>query len=147
MERWFQAQVKPIEPRLLDSGPIHENVYIGEEVVKWGGIGRVPVPISTPGFDNAPYLTCANWVTKDPETGIRNVGNYRSMVKSATRLGIYCGPRQHLRMHWEKCKRRRVPLQAAIVIGSTPNIGYVGGGKVPYGVDEYAVAGGLAGNQ
>lgn len=145
MERWSQAQLKPIEPRLLDSGPVHENIYKGGEIVKWGGLGQLPVPISTPGFDNAPYLTCANWVTKDPETGIRNIGNYRSMVKSATRLGIYCGPGQHLRRHWEKCKKRRVPLQAAIVIGATPNIGYVGGGKVPHGVDEYAVAGGLAG--
>jgi 4-hydroxy-3-polyprenylbenzoate decarboxylase len=47
----------------------------------------IPVPISTPGFDNAPYLTSANWITKDPETGIYNIGNYRSQIKSANRTG------------------------------------------------------------
>jgi 4-hydroxy-3-polyprenylbenzoate decarboxylase len=145
MERWSQAQLHPIEPRLVESGPVHEKVYEGDELIKWGGMGQIPVPISTPGFDNAPYLTCANWVTKDPEAGIRNLGNYRAMVKSNTRLGIQCNPGQHLRIHWEKCKKRGIPLQAAIVIGATPNIGYVSGGKVPYGTDEYAVAGGLAG--
>ena len=145
MERWSQAQIHPLEPKLIKDGPVHENIYKGEELAKWGGMERLPVPISTPGFDNAPYLTCACWVTKDPETGIRNVGNYRAMVKSNTRLGIHCNRPQHLRVHWEKCRTKGIPLQAAIVLGATPNVGYVSAAKNPYGVDEYAVAGGLAG--
>jgi UbiD family decarboxylase len=145
MERWSQAQIHPLEPKLIEDGPVHENTYKGEELAKWGGMERLPVPISTPGFDNAPYLTCACWVTKDPETGIRNVGNYRAMVKSNTRLGIHCNRPQHLRVHWEKCRTKGIPLQAAVVLGATPNIGYVSAAKIPYGVDEYAVAGSLAG--
>ena len=34
-----------------------------------GGLDELPVPISTPGFDNAPYTTCSQWITKDPDTG------------------------------------------------------------------------------
>ncbi|MBI2832089.1 MAG: UbiD family decarboxylase [Chloroflexi bacterium] len=144
-EKWVQAQLHPIEPRMVSKGPVHDNVYQGDELIKRGGMGMIPVPISTPGFDNAPYLTCANWVTKDPETGIRNMGNYRAMVKSPTRLGIQANHGQHLRTHLENCKARGTPLQAAIVIGASPNIGFTGATKIPYGVDEYTIAGGIAG--
>jgi 4-hydroxy-3-polyprenylbenzoate decarboxylase len=43
----------------------------------------LPIPISTPGFDNAPYLTAGCWITKDPETGVRNMGVYRGQIKGA----------------------------------------------------------------
>ncbi len=146
MARWEQAQVHPIEPEVVSKGPVHEEIHRGDTLLEHGGLEEFPIPISTPGFDNAPYLTCANWVTKDPETGIRNVGNYRSMIKSKTRTGTCASSYQHLRIHWEKCRQKGVPLQAAVVIGGTPNIGLVGATKLPYGLDEYAVAGGIAGD-
>ena len=144
MEKWTQAQLHPIEPKLVETGLCQEEVHIGDGLLEHGGLGEFPVPISTPGFDNAPYLSAANWVTKDPDTGIRNVGNYRGMVKSGTRLGIYCRGTKHLRMHWEKSRKRGMPLQAAIVIGATPNVGLTATANIPFGIDEYAVAGGIA---
>ncbi|MBI4330574.1 MAG: UbiD family decarboxylase [Chloroflexi bacterium] len=90
-------------------------------------------------------MTAGAWVTKDPETGLRNVGVYRGMLRSATRTGINCFAPQHLLLHWDKCKAKKMPLQAAIVLGATPNIGYAGATKIPFGADEYSVAGGIAG--
>lgn len=142
-QRWAQAQLNPIEPKLINDGPVHEYVYLGDKLLERGGLEQFPVPISTPGFDIAPYITHSNWVTKDPETGVRNVGNYRAMVKSRTRLGI--SGYQHYYKHWLKCKSRGIPLQAAIVIGASPNIGLAAVAKTPQGVDEYAVAGALTG--
>jgi UbiD family decarboxylase len=144
-QKWNEAQLHPIAPEIVSGGSVHEEIHQGEKLLEHGGLEEFPVPISTPGFDNAPYLTCANWVSKDPETGIRNVGNYRAMIKSKTRTGICCLGSQHINVHWQKCKQRGLPLQAAIVIGASPNIGFVGCSKVPYGLDEYAVAGGIAG--
>ncbi len=144
-EKWAKAELNPMEPVIVDRGPIHEEVHIGDSLLKYGGLDKFPVPISTPGFDNAPYLTCGNWVSKDPETGIRNVGVYRGMIKSKTRIGINCPPSKHLHVHWEKCRKQKKPLQAAIVIGAVPVVGYTGTVRLPYGVDEYAVAGGIAG--
>lgn len=144
-EKLIQAQLHPIEPRLAEASPVHEEVHLGDKLLEHGGLEELPTPISTPGFDNAPYISAGNWVTKDPETGIYNVGNYRGMVKSPTRLGIMCQPGQHIRIHWEKCRQRGKTLQAAIVIGVSPNIGYVAVTKLPLGVSEYAVAGGIAG--
>jgi 4-hydroxy-3-polyprenylbenzoate decarboxylase len=145
MEKFAQAQQHPIEAKLVKQGPAQEVVYAGKNLMERGCLDEIPVPVSTPGFDNAPYLTCANWVSKDPETGIRNVGNYRGQIRSQTRMGINCTWPQHLRQHWEKCRAKGKPLEAAIAIGVTPNICYLSVTKIPYGVDEFAVAGAIAG--
>lgn len=143
--KWTQAQLNPLPPRMVAKGTVHEEIHMGDNLLAHGGLDEFPIPISTPGIDNAPYLTAANWVTKDPETGIRNLGNYRAMVKSPTRTGIYCEDPQHLNIHWQRCKARGIPLQAAIVIGPPPNVSFAATAKIPYGEDEYAIAGGIAG--
>ena len=108
------------------------------------GLDMLPVPISTPGFDNGPYLTSANWVTKDPDTGIFNIGNYRSQIKAPNRNGgLFLG--QHMGEHWRRCKAKGIPLEAAIVIGVVPAVAYAATSKLPYDFDEYRLAGGLAG--
>ncbi len=145
MDKWAEAQLHPIEPKIVKDGPVHEVVHLGANLLEHGGMEEIPVPISTPGFDNAPYLTCANWVTRDPETGVINIGNYRGMLKSRTRVGCFWGGGLDMRLNWENCQRIGKPLQAAIVIGASPAIGFTAVTRLPYEVDEYTVAGGIAG--
>jgi 4-hydroxy-3-polyprenylbenzoate decarboxylase len=145
VEKWAEARRNPIAPRVIGEGPVHEEIHMGDGLLDHGALEEFPVPISTPGFDNAPYLTAANWVTKDPETGIYNIGNYRGMIKSKTRIGILNVPGKDLRTSWEKCRKMKKPLEAAIVLGPVPAIGYCATVKFPYNVDEYAVSGGIAG--
>jgi 4-hydroxy-3-polyprenylbenzoate decarboxylase len=146
VDKWEQARANPIKPKLVDNGPVQEEVHTGDQLMEHGGMDEFPVPITTPGFDNAPYLTAGNWVTKDPETGIANVGNYRGMIKSNTRIGCCAGnPTQHFLLHWHKCKAKGIPLQAACVIGPPPSVGYCSVIPLPYGVDEHTVAGGIGG--
>jgi len=145
-DKWVQAQLHPIEPIMVAGGPCQEEVHVGTTLLEHGGLDEFPIPISTPGFDIAPYFTSGHWVTKDPETGVRNVGTYRAQVKAQDRTGMFpASPQQHINTHWKKCKERGIPLQAAIVVGCTPNLSYCSVAKIPYGVDEYAVAGGMAG--
>ena len=105
------------------------------------------MPISTPGWDNAPYLSAGHYITKDPDTGIQNVGNYRGQLKAPRRLGM--NPSVELRAgifaHWEKCKARGEPLPCAVVVGCPPVISYASVQKMPENLDEIAVAGALAG--
>jgi 4-hydroxy-3-polyprenylbenzoate decarboxylase len=143
-EIWSQALEKPIPPVLVKSGEVQEVVYQGEELARAGGLYKLPIPISTPGFDNAPYFTAGCWITKDPETGIVNMGVYRGQVKGALKTGIMWGSLKHSAMHWEKCNKKGVPLDAAIVLGGPPVITYAAVTPVPFGVDEVALAGGLA---
>jgi 4-hydroxy-3-polyprenylbenzoate decarboxylase len=144
--RWRQGVQNPLSPVLVPGGPVQDVVHTEPAISSpGGGLDLFPIPISTPGFDVAPYLTAAHWVTKDPETGIRNVGNYRGQVKAPNRTGIGLRLEQHIGIHWQKCKNRGIPLEAACVIGTTPNIVFASVAKLPYGLDEFAAAGGMAG--
>lgn len=145
IEKWMHAQSNPIEPRIVEKGVCQEEVHIGDGLLEHVGLLEFPVPISTPGLDAAPFFTASHWVSKDPGTGARNIGTYRAMIKSATRTGIDVIYPQDIRENWERCRAKGIPLQAAIVIGGSPNIGYVAVTKFPYEVDEYAIAGGIAG--
>ncbi|MBI2319547.1 MAG: UbiD family decarboxylase, partial [Betaproteobacteria bacterium] len=68
--KWDEAQRHPIKPRTVASGPVQEEVHAGEDLLEHGGVEEFPIPISTPGFDNAPYFSAGNWISKDPDTGI-----------------------------------------------------------------------------
>ena len=75
-----------------------------------GGSARLPVPISTPGFDAAPYLTATLCITRDPETGVRNMGTYRAALKATDRLGVRMASRLGGAggyLHWCKYRDRR----------------------------------------
>ncbi len=145
-KRLDEAQIHRISPKIVQSGVAQEEVHMGSSLLEHGGLEEFPVPNCTPGFDNAPYMTAAGWVSKDPGTGVQNLGVYRAMVKSPTRLGLQCYHPKHLRLHWQRTKAKGgKTLQAAVVLGSTPNVGLVSVAKVPFGIDEFSVAGAIAG--
>ena len=68
------------------------------------------MPISTPGFDAAPYLTATLCVTSDPDTGIQNMGTYRAALKATDRLGVRMASRVGGAggyLHWRKHNKLR----------------------------------------
>ncbi len=144
-EKWSRALRNPIPPRLVDTGPVKEVVLKGEELERSEGIDAFPIPISTPGFDPAPYLTSPYVVTKDPETGTVNVGTYRAQIKGGMKTGLMTHQTQHIGIHLSKARKLRVSLPAAIIIGSVPALGMVSVAKLPYGLDEYTVASAIQG--
>ena len=110
------------------------------------GVDRFPHLISTPGFDPAPFITAGTWVTRDPETGTNNLGIYRGMIKAPDRIGCATDVNtQHLHIQWEKARRLGQHLDVAIFIGGPPALLLSAAAKVPYGVDEYGIAGALNG--
>src|SRR5271166_5805992 len=86
-ETWVRAIAHPVAPRMVDDAPCQEIVITGDALDRPGAaLDGLPVPISTPGWDNAPYLSAGHYITKDPDTGIQNVGNYRGQLKAPRRL-------------------------------------------------------------
>ena len=143
--RWLKAQATPLAPVMVTDAPVHEEVHQGKDLLAHGGIEEFPIPISTPGFDVGPYTTASNWVTRDPESGWINVGNYRGQVKAPDCFGMFISPRNHGWKHWDMARHRGDDLEAALVIGGPPALTYASGSRIPYGVQEYDVAGSLMG--
>ncbi|MGC2519729.1 MAG: UbiD family decarboxylase [Burkholderiales bacterium] len=145
---WNRAVANPIPPRLVGKAPCHEIVIMGKDLDKPGnGLDGIPLPISTPGWDIAPYTTLSQYITKDPDTGVQNMGIYRGQVKAPRRLGM--NPSLELRpgiyTHWEKQKARGRKLEAAVVLGCPPCIAFTSAQKLPESLDELHVAGALVG--
>ena len=146
-ENWIRAMNAPIEPDVVEDAPCHEVVYRDNELLNGNGLDALPVPISSPGWDNAPYTTSSHFITRDPETGVQNMGNYRGMLKAPNRIGM--NPSIELRtggyMHWEAWKRRGEPMPCAIVLGCPPVVSFTAVQKMPEKLDELWVSGGLVG--
>jgi 4-hydroxy-3-polyprenylbenzoate decarboxylase len=143
---WAKAHGNHLKPREVawKQAPVKEIVLKTPDLK--GGVDRFPHLISTPGFDPAPFITAGVWVTRDPETGSYNLGIYRGMIKASDRIGCATDvPTQHLAIQWEKARRLRKPLEAAVFIGGPPALLLAAASKVPYGVDEYGLAGALNG--
>jgi 4-hydroxy-3-polyprenylbenzoate decarboxylase len=148
-ELWIKAMASPIAPVLVNTAPCQEIVLTGDALTAaGGGLAGLPVPVSTPGYDAAPYLTATLCVTKDPENGIQNMGTYRAALKANDRLGVRMATRLSGAggyLHWQKYKKLGQPMPCAIVIGCAPAVLYTGPQKLPIDQDEMAVAGGLTG--
>jgi len=86
-----------------------------------------------PGFDNAPYTTCTHWITKDIQTGVQNIGNYRGHIKWPSRIGIFpSGLGQDINTHMDKARAAgQRYLEAALVVGAPPVVSYAAVQKVP----------------
>jgi 4-hydroxy-3-polyprenylbenzoate decarboxylase len=147
--RWVKAAQSPIPPRLVENAPCHEIVITGKALDKPGqGLDGIPLPVSTPGWDIAPYATLSQYITKDPDTGVQNMGNYRGQVKARRRLGM--NPSLELRPgiynHWERLRARGFKkLPCAVVLGAPPCVTFASVQKLPETLDELHVAGALVG--
>jgi UbiD family decarboxylase len=123
-------------------------MILGDELDRPGrGLDALPVPISTPGWDNGPYLTAGHFITRDPDSGVQNLGTYRGQIKARRRLGMNASVdfQQGIYHHWLKYRARGQPMPACVVVGCPPIISYASGYKVPDDLDELEVAGALAG--
>jgi 4-hydroxy-3-polyprenylbenzoate decarboxylase len=147
---WTEAIAHPVPPVMVAAAPCQEVVITGDALRReGGGLAALPVPVSTPGFDAAPYLTATLCITKDPDTGVRNMGTYRAQLKANDRLGVRMASRiggAGGYLHWQKYRARKEPMPCAIVVGCAPVVAFTGPQKLAIGLDEMAVAGGLAGH-
>ncbi len=147
--KWDRAIADPIPPRRVNTAPCQEVVIEGDALLGEGnGLDALPIPISTPGFDSAPTLAATNVITRDPETGVQNMGTYRAALKAPDRLVVRMATRVGGAggyVHWKKHKAKSEELPCAIVLGCPPLVAFMGPQKLQIDVDEFGIAGGLAG--
>ncbi|MBQ3664200.1 MAG: UbiD family decarboxylase [Clostridia bacterium] len=129
---------KRIAPVMVESGPVQEVVLTGDDI----DLYQLPIPTHN-ALDAGPYVTCGASVTRDPDTGIRNIGVYRHQLHGKNKLGIHMSEASHVNYIYGKYEARGENMPIAITIGHHPAF-YLGClSFVPVGVDEYGVAGAL----
>lgn len=131
-----------IPPRVVESGPVQENVDVGDDV----DLLKFPVPHQHE-LDGGRYIGTAHAVvTQDPDSGWVNLGTYRCMVFGRNTFGLHISPGRHGRiMRDDLYFARGQPMKVAIVIGADPVLWLASFNEVPWGVSEYDYAGGLKG--
>ena len=131
-----------IPPRIVDDGPCKENIVTGKDI----NLYDLPAPWFN-RLDGGRYiLTYGGVVTKDPETGVMNVGIYRGMIADRDKIPILMWRAQHIGHHvtaWQQGGKREMPI--AVAMGWEPSLGFTGGAPVPKGTCEYDVMGAIRG--
>jgi len=125
----------------VQSGLCKEVICRGADI----NVLSLPQVVWTPSQDPGPYITAPVVVTKDLETGRRNVGTYRIQMKGKQHVGLYVGGAQHAARHIRQYEAQKKDMPIAIAIGMDPTIVLTSISKFPYGTDEFSVAGGLRG--
>ncbi len=142
LARWASALAEPQDPVPVDDGPIHDVVMDGDSA----SLGALPAPVWTPGRDAGPYLSAACVITKDPDSGVQNMGTYRVQIHDDKRAGLFFGSEaQHGAIHYKKYCERGESMPVAIVVGGPPAMSFAAAAKTAYGIDEITIAGGLMG--
>ena len=137
--KWSQAQARPIAPIMVETAPCKEVILKGKDI----DLHKFPIPVWTPEKDAGAFLQPV-WISKDPETKVRNVGMYRCQIKARDKTGVYYSHgEKHGAFIQGKYDRLNAKHEAAAVIGCDPSV-YMGGvTKLPFNVDELGVAGGI----
>jgi 4-hydroxy-3-polyprenylbenzoate decarboxylase len=124
-------------PRTLSGRPAcQETVLRGSEI----DLGALPIITCWPG-DGGPYITLPQVITRDPKSGIRNVGMYRVQVLGPALLAMHWQRHKVGAAHWRRMAERGERMPVAIVLGGDPASIYAASAPLPPDIDEYLFAG------
>jgi 4-hydroxy-3-polyprenylbenzoate decarboxylase len=121
-----------LAPRKASQAACQEVVQTGDEV----DLDALPILTSWPK-DGGPFITLPNVITRDPDTGARNVGMYR-MPTTAMHWQIHKTGARHFRRARELGLRR---MDVAVALGGDPALTYAATAPLPDGIDEWTFGG------
>ncbi|MGH9725477.1 MAG: menaquinone biosynthesis decarboxylase [Candidatus Acidiferrales bacterium] len=134
-------------PKLAEIGSFFpKSVRSGacQEVVRTEGISLREFPIlKCWPQDGGRYITWPMVITKNPETGKRNVGTYRMQVFDERSTGMHWQTQKHGADHYRsaRAKHGHGKLDVAVAIGSDPATALAGILPVPPDMDEFLFSG------
>src|SRR5262245_29918506 len=137
---YLRAMEKPIVPKMVPSGPVHDVVLEDDQV----NLYDLPQIVHHEG-DAGAYVTAAISFAKDPTRDIWNCAYNRLQIKSHNTTSIHLTTGKHLWEFQRIAEARDEPLSMALVIGVHPAIalGALAIGSIDE--DERGIMGGLLG--
>ncbi len=131
------AELAKFPPRVSGGrAPCQELVVRAPDV----DLGQFPVPVCWPG-DGGPYVTLPQVITRDPRSGVRNVGMYRIQVIDRDRLAMHWQRHKVGAAHWRAMAERGETMPVCIALGGDPASIYAASAPLPPAIDEYVFAG------
>ena len=131
------AEIAKYPPRTVSgAAPCQAVVLEGGDI----DLASLPILTSWPG-DGGPYLTLPQVVTKDPASGVRNVGMYRVQVLGRDLLAMHWQRHKVGAAHWRDMAARGERMPVAMVLGGDPPSIYSASAPLPPNIDEYIFAG------
>jgi 2,5-furandicarboxylate decarboxylase 1 len=103
-----------VSPVMVGNGPVKE-VRLGKDAFD---LTQLPVHVAGQR-DGGPVIGSGLVVTKDPDTGRRNVSFHRLQIKGPDKSGILLYPR-HTWRNYLKYQEKNQPMPVAIFIGHHP---------------------------
>lgn len=91
--------------------------------------------------DGGQFITLPVIHTKDPLSGIRNVGMYRMQVFSKNMTGMHWHKHKVSARHFNEYKKQNMRMPVAVSLGGDPVYTYAATAPLPDNVDEYMLAG------
>ena len=137
-----------LKPKIVRRAPVQQIVHTEDNL----NLNHLPILKCWPK-DGGRFITLPQVITRDPETGLRNVGMYRLQVVDERTLLVHWqrhkGGAEHERKardttHAKDPTKARIP--AAIVLGGDPASIWCASAPLPPNIDEYLLAGYLRGN-
>lgn len=125
-----------IFPKTVSRAPCQQVVLKGDDV----DLTKLPVLKCWPD-DGGPFITLPVVITKDPNTGIRNVGMYRMQVYDRNTTGMHWHAHKDSAQHYRQAERRSERLPVSVAIGPDPITTFAATAPLPEGIDELLFAG------
>ena len=129
-----------VKPKKVRHAPVQQVVETEDS-----SLDSLPILHCWPQ-DGGRFITLPQVITRDPQTGIRNVGMYRLQVVDERTLLVHWqrhkGGAEHERVARQSNKET---IPAAIVLGGDPASMWCASAPLPPDIDEYLLAGYLRG--
>ncbi len=133
---WKMKGVAGNLPKETGKARCQSQVFPGDEV----NLGDLPVMKCWPD-DAGRFITLPVVITKDPESGIQNLGMYRMQVIDGKRTAMHWHPGKGADIHYRKWKKLGKPLPAACALGCEPAVTYSASAPLPPDINELIFAG------
>jgi 4-hydroxy-3-polyprenylbenzoate decarboxylase len=134
----------PMVGRLRDLMPKTVKDAPCQEVVRRDGtLDELPILKCWPE-DGGRFITLPLVFTKDPETGMRNIGTYRMQVFDGRTTGMHWQRHKGGAQHYRVAERLGRRLDVAVALSPEPVLTYCATAPMPEGLDELILGGFLA---
>lgn len=111
-----------------------------EIVLKDPDLSLLPVMTCWPA-DGGPFITLPMVHSKDPSTGVRNLGMYRMQVLDDKSTGMHWHLHKGSAAHFRKYRELGQKMPVTVTLGGDPVYTYCATAPLPENLDEYLLAG------